>query len=130
MIFGLLIVYLVLKLKSKNMVNKIKNQARTSGEVNGYEIKVDSKKKWTFDIVSFLVDGEMFLAKKTSSPFYLSSRSKCGTKYDDVYDKTCPSNNIIIDDIIFQQIRKSLVMLSCVYLIAGLVMLISYMFMK
>lgn len=130
MVFILLLVYLMLKLEHKQMVGKINNQAYITGEVNGCEIKVDEEKTWTYDLISFMVDGETFLAKKSNSPYRLSSRFEDGDRYDVVYDKNCPSNNIIVDNVIFQQIKKSINTLSCTYLIIGVIAVISYMFMS
>jgi hypothetical protein len=126
MIIGLIAIYILLKVRSNQKIKRIKNPTRIIGEVSGYEIKVDSKKKWTYDVVSFYIDGEMFTAKKTSSPFYLSSHSKIGVNYEIIYDKNCPSDNIIIDNSVFEQIKKSILVLSSTYIIA----LIAFMLMK
>jgi hypothetical protein len=119
----------MLKLENKQTIKKISNQTYITGEVNGCEIQVDENKKWTYDLVSFMVDGEMFVAKKSSSPYRLTSRSDYGDTYDVIYDKNCPSNNIIVDNVIFQEIRNLIEKLSRTYVAFIIIGIISYMFM-
>ena len=125
MIVALFVIYIMLLFRSKYKIGKIENPVKIQGEVSGYEIKLGKRKRWVYDIVSFYVDNDMFIAKNTSSPFYLTGKSKIGKKYDVVYDKTNPNSNIIVDNTIFIQIKRSIVILISIYAIA----LIAFMFL-
>lgn len=124
MITALLTIYFILYMKSRMKISKIKNRAETAGKVSGFEIKVDSKKKWTRDVVSFYVDKEMFTGTKTSSPFYLKSKSPIGTDYKVIYNTKNPADNIIIDNTFFTQIRYAIFAIASVYVVSLIALIV------
>lgn len=118
MITALIIIYIMLKIKSKIKISKIQNPRRIKGKVSGYEIRVHGKKKWTYDVVSFEIDNDIFTASKTSSPFYLKSHSNIGEEYEIVYNEKQPNENIIIDNTVFTQLKFAMYILSSIYIAA------------
>ena len=124
MIILLIILYLFFFVRSNHRISRIQNPIRTIGRVSGSEIVADNKKKKTTDIVSFYVDGEMFIADRYSSPVIHGKKYFREEKYEVVYDKMNPNNNMIISYTILSQLRQAFFLVMAIYAI----IVITFMF--
>ena len=115
MLSAIIVIYILLKIRSRQMIRKIKNPVKTTGKITGFEIKQGKKKKWIHDVVSFDVDNTTFSTTNTSSPFYMTGKSPIGDIYDVIYNSKNPDDSIVIDNTIFDALTKAFLLLSLNY---------------
>ena len=120
MIVLLSILYIFFFIRNNHRISKIQNPVRIVGKVSGSEIVTDEKRKKAKDIVSCYVDDEMFLATEYSSPVIRGKKYFHEDKYEVVYDKTNPNNNMIIAHTLFSQLRQTFFLVMTIYAIVAI----------